>query len=80
LIRKQLTDKWKKQDIKENAEYSILTSEIAKASLGLTPKEHTTLKELEKQNLRDHRLGVQNPHALSLTATMLKGLTQTAKQ
>ena len=52
--RKQLTDEWKNRGVKEGQEYAILTSEIAKATFGLTPSEHKTLKNLEKQNLRDH--------------------------
>jgi DNA-damage-inducible protein D len=55
-IRKQLTDEWKNRGIKEGQEYAILTAEIAKATFGLTPSEHKTLKNLEKpsENLRDH--------------------------
>ena len=52
--RKELTDEWKKRGVKEGQEYSILTAEIAKATFGVTPSEHKTLKGLEKQNLRDH--------------------------
>ena len=52
--RKQLTDEWKNRGVKEGQEYAILTSEIAKATFGLTPSEHKALKNLEKQNLRDH--------------------------
>ncbi len=52
--RKELTDEWKKRDVKEGQEYAILTAEIAKATFGLTPNEHKQLKNLEKQNLRDH--------------------------
>jgi DNA-damage-inducible protein D len=52
--RKQLTDEWKKRDVQEGKEYSILTAQIAKATFGLTPTEHKKLKGLERQNLRDH--------------------------
>lgn len=52
--RKGLTDEWKKRGVKEGQEYAILTAEIAKATFGLTPSEHKNLKNLEKQNLRDH--------------------------
>ena len=54
--RKQLTDEWKKRDVKEGQEYSILTAVIAKGTFGLTPSEHKDLKGLTKptQNLRDH--------------------------
>jgi DNA-damage-inducible protein D len=54
--RKQLTDEWKKRDVKEGQEYAILTATIAKGTFGLTPTEHKEYKGLEKptQNLRDH--------------------------
>ena len=52
--RKELTDEWKKRDVKEGQEYSILTATIAKGTFGLTPTEHAKIKGLEKQNLCDH--------------------------
>jgi hypothetical protein len=52
--RKLLTDEWKVRGVKEGQEYAILTAEIAKATFGLTPSEHSKLKGLERQNLRDH--------------------------
>jgi hypothetical protein len=53
-IREQLTDEWKQRGIKEKIEYAILTSEISKATFGLTPSEYKQLKGLKSQNLRDH--------------------------
>lgn len=38
----------------EGPEYSILTATIAKGTFGLNPSEHSKLKGLEKENLRDH--------------------------
>jgi DNA-damage-inducible protein D len=52
--RKALTDEWKQRGVKENQEYSILTAEIAKGTFGVTPSEHSKLKGLQRQNLRDH--------------------------
>ncbi len=52
--RKRLTDEWKKRGVKEGQEYSILTAEIAKATFGLTPSQHSQYKNLAKENLRDH--------------------------
>jgi DNA-damage-inducible protein D len=52
--RKRLTNEWKNRGVKEGQEYSILTATIAKGTFGLTPSEHSALKGLEKQNLRDH--------------------------
>lgn len=52
--RKDLTNEWKNRGVKEGQEYSILTAEIAKATFGVTPSEHSKFKGLERENLRDH--------------------------
>ena len=53
-IRDELTDEWKKRDVKEGKEFAILTSEISKATFGMTPNEYKEFKGLKKENLRDH--------------------------
>jgi len=53
-IREELTDEWKKRDVKQKREYEILTAEIAKAAFGVTPSQHKSLKGLKSENLRDH--------------------------
>lgn len=53
-IREELTDEWKARGIKERVEYAILTTEISKATFGLTPSQHKDVKGLKSQNLRDH--------------------------
>jgi DNA-damage-inducible protein D len=58
-MRKQLTDEWKARGVNEGQEYSILTAEIAKATFGLTPSEHSKVKGLEKENLRDHMTNLE---------------------
>jgi DNA-damage-inducible protein D len=58
-VRKSLTDEWAKRDIKEGAEYSILTAEIAKFTFGITPSEHSKIKGLERENLRDHMTPIE---------------------
>jgi prophage antirepressor-like protein len=58
-IRKELTDEWQKRGIKEGEEYAILTAEIAKATFGLSPREHADLKGLQKENLRDHMTNLE---------------------
>jgi DNA-damage-inducible protein D len=58
-IRKELTDEWKKRQVQEGQEYSILTAEIAKATFGLTPSEHKKVKNLDKENLRDHMTNLE---------------------
>ncbi len=55
-VRKELTDEWEKRDVKEEKEYAILTSEISRATFGITPGEYKKHKGLDKpsENLRDH--------------------------
>ena len=53
-IREELTDEWNNRGVKEDAEYSILTAEISKATFGLTPSQYKRLKGLKRENLRDH--------------------------
>ena len=62
--RKLLTDEWKQRGVKEGQEYSILTATIAKGTFGITPSEHSKVKSLERQNLREH----MTPMELILTA------------
>lgn len=52
--RKQLTDIWRENGIKENYEYAILTNEIYKTWSGMTAKEYKQFKGLRKENLRDN--------------------------
>lgn len=52
--RKQLTDEWKNRGVTDNKEFSVLTATIAKGTFGLAPSEHSKLKGLERENLRDH--------------------------
>ncbi|MBP9886563.1 MAG: hypothetical protein KBF93_09720 [Leptospiraceae bacterium] len=55
-IRQNLTDEWKDRGIDSEKDFAILTSEISKATFGLTPSEYKQVKGLTKknQNLRDH--------------------------
>ena len=57
-VRGELTDEWKARGVAEGREYSILTAEIARATFGITPTEHSQLKGLDSvktgNNLRDH--------------------------
>ncbi|MCX6803403.1 MAG: BRO family protein [Candidatus Diapherotrites archaeon] len=54
IIRQELTDEWNKRGVKEDKEYAILTNEISKATFGKTVQEYKELKQLKKENLRDH--------------------------
>jgi hypothetical protein len=53
-IREELTGEWKKRGVGEDREYAILTSEISKATFGMTPSEYQKFKGLKRENLRDH--------------------------
>ena len=53
-IRDELTDEWKKRDVKTEREYAILTAEISKETFGMTPGEYKKFKRLKRENLRDH--------------------------
>lgn len=71
-VREELTDEWKKRDVKKPKEYEILTAEIAKAAFGVTPSAHKEIKGLERENLRDHMTD------LELIFTMLGEASTTA--
>ncbi|MDD7391670.1 MAG: hypothetical protein SPJ84_00590 [Fusobacterium gastrosuis] len=70
-VRKELTDTWKEQGIKEGQEYAILTNEITKAWSGMTTREYKNFKGLKKENLRD------NMSTLELVLNMLAESTTT---
>ena len=53
-LGKRLTSEWKERGLKEQRDYSILTSEIHEATFGVKPSEHKDIKGLERENLRDH--------------------------
>ncbi len=70
-IRKELTDEWESRGIQKGQEYAILTDEITKAWSGLTTKQYKALKDLKKENLRDHMSN------LELVLTMLSEASTT---
>ncbi len=53
-VRKELTDEWKKQGLKESIHFATLTDIITKAWSNKTTKEYKILKGLKKENLRDN--------------------------
>ena len=79
-IRGELTNEWKERGVKEGREYAILTAEIARATFGVTPVEHSNIKGLDQvktgNNLRDHMTD------LELIFTMLgeAGTTEIARK
>ncbi len=58
-VRGQLTDQWKDRDVKEGLEYAILTAEISEATFGLKPSDYKKLKDLKRENLRDHMTNLE---------------------
>ena len=56
-IRQNLTAEWQERGLQRKIDYAILTSEISKATFGITPNEyrdHKNLPQKSKINLRDH--------------------------
>lgn len=53
-IREELTNEWKNRGIQEDKNFAILTAEISKATIDMTPSEYKDFKGLQKENLRDH--------------------------
>lgn len=58
-IRKELTDEWEARGVKKGQEFAILTDEITKAWSGLSTKQYKNLKDLKKENLRDHMTNLE---------------------
>ena len=53
-VRDELTDEWGRRGVRTRQGCAILTSEISKATFGMTPAEYRLFKGLRKENLRDH--------------------------
>jgi hypothetical protein len=53
-VRKELTDEWERAGVQDDTEFAILTDEITKAWSDLSIKDYKKLKNLKKENLRDH--------------------------
>ena len=53
-VRKDLTDEWDDRGVKKGQEYAILTDDITRAWAGLDTRQYKELKDLKKENLRDH--------------------------
>lgn len=58
-VRKELTDEWENRGVKKGQEFAILTDEITKAWSGHTTKQYKNLKNLRKENLRDHMTNLE---------------------
>lgn len=73
-VRKELTDEWENRGVQKGQEFAILTDEITKAWSGYTTKQYKNLKDLKKENLRDHMTN------LELVLNMLAEATTTEMQ
>jgi hypothetical protein len=58
-VRKELTDEWENRGVKKGQEFAILTDEITQAWSGFTTKKYKNLKQLKKENLRDHMTNLE---------------------
>lgn len=58
-VRKELTDEWENRGVQKGQEFAILTDEITKAWSGYTTKQYEGLKDLKKENLRDHMTNLE---------------------
>jgi prophage antirepressor-like protein len=55
MVRKELTNEWKKRGVSETSEFAILTAVLSTRTFGVSPTEHKEVKRLERRhNLRDH--------------------------
>ena len=62
---------WKDRGARTTSEYAILTNEIMQGSFGLKVEEYKQVKDLERENLRDHMTDIE------LILTMLAEATTT---
>jgi len=58
-VRKDLTDEWENRGVQKGQEFAILTDEITNAWSGFTTKQFKNLKDLKKENLRDHMTNLE---------------------
>ncbi len=70
-VRQDLTDEWKNRGARATVEYAILTNEIMQGAFDLKVEEYKQVKNLERENLRDHMTDIE------LILTMLGEATTT---
>ena len=58
-IRKDLTNEWEERGIRFGDEFAILTDDITFAWAGIKTKNYKKLKNLKKENLRDHMTNLE---------------------
>jgi len=70
-VRQGLTDEWKDRGADTSLEFAILTNEIMQGTFGLKVDEYKQVKDLKRENLRDHMTDIE------LILTMLGEATTT---
>ena len=75
VVRKALTDEWKRTGIKENRDYAILTNIILKEWSGKNTKDYKSYKNLKKGNLRDN----MTPNEIALSSLAETATTSISK-
>ena len=70
-VRQDLTDEWKNRGAGSTREFAILTNEIMQGTFDLKVEEYKKVKDLTRENLRDHMTD------LELILTMLAEATTT---
>jgi DNA-damage-inducible protein D len=70
-VRQDLTDEWKNRGARTALEYAILNNEIMQGAFDLTVEEYKQVKDLDRENLRDHMTDIE------LILTMLAEATTT---
>ena len=70
-VRQDLTDEWKDRGARTTSEYAILTNEIMQGAFDLKVDEYKQVKDLKRENLRDHMTDIE------LILTMLAEATTT---
>ncbi len=70
-VRQDLTDEWKNRGAASATEYAILTNEIMQGAFELKVDEYKQVKDLTRENLRDHMTDIE------LILTMLAEATTT---
>jgi prophage antirepressor-like protein len=70
-VRQDLTGEWQDRGVRTTSEYAILTNEIMQGAFGLKVDEYKQVKDLERENLRDHMTDIE------LILTMLAEATTT---
>ena len=70
-VRQDLTDEWKNRGARSSKEFAILTNEIMQGTFDLKVEEYKQVKNLQRENLRDHMTDIE------LILTMLAEATTT---